>query len=289
MPPYRDKHIGFYDKSFQETKTEDYILSILIGSQDFVFTLYHPEKRTFIGFEKYPFGELKNARSIDSGLSELLKKRYWLDSSFYQINVIYDNDLNTLIPLSLFIEKERSVYLRFNHPGQKDNSAEYDLLKNLEMANVYYMPVQAINKAVELWPETRFYHYSSVLLQSLAINYKNKTEDNKLFVNLREGVFDVVNFKTGKLNFYNAFRYKSDEDFIYFLLATIEQLKLNPEDVGVILSGNIEKGDPKYEMVYRYIRHFEYIERNETFRYSYVMEELGFPKYYVLFNVIQCE
>jgi len=289
MPPYRDKHIGFYDKSFQETETGNYVLSFLFGSQAFIFALYHPEKRTFISFEKFPFEELKKTRSVAGRLEELLRKRPWLDSSFYQINVIHDNDMSTLIPLSLFIEKERSIYLRFNHPGQKDNSVEYDLLKNLELANIYYMPVQAINKAVELWPEARFYHYSSVFLQSLAINFKNKTADNMLYVNLREGVFDVVNFKTGKLNFYNTFRYKSDEDFIYFLLAAIEQLKLNPEDVRVILSGNIEKGDPKYEMVYRYIRHFEFIERNETFRYSYVMEELGFSKYYVLFNVIQCE
>ena len=289
MPPYKDKHTGFYDKSFQETDTEDYILSFLIGSRDFEFTVYHPEKRTFIGFEKYPFEELKKSRSVEDKLTEIIKRHPWLHSSFYQINIIYDNDLSTLVPLSLFNERERAVYLGFNHPGQKDNSAEYDIMKSMEMANIYYMPVKAVNKAVELWPESRFFHYSSVLLQSLAINFKNKTEDDKLFVNLRKGVFDVVNFKTGKLNFYNAFRYKSDEDFIYFLLAALEQLKLNPEDARIVLSGKIEKGDPKYELVYRYIRNFEFIERNEIFRYSYVMEELGFSKYYVLFNVIQCE
>lgn len=289
MPLYKIKHTGFYDKSFQETDTEHYILTVSIGSRSVVFNLYDPENRRFIGFETFSSDELEKTSTIAGQLDFLLKKRPWLNSSFYHINLIFNNDLSTLIPQPLFDEKEKAAYLRFNQPGQKNNSVECDIMKNMQMANVYFMPVRVINKAIEIWPEVKFYHYSSVLIESLGINFKNKTENQTLFVNLRDEVFDVVNFKEGKLNFYNSFRFKAVEDFIYFMLAAIEQLQLNPEEARIVLSGNMDKSDEKYEMVYRYIRHFEFIERNETFHYSYVMEELNFAKYYVEFNVIQCE
>ncbi len=288
MPPYKIKHTGFYDKSFQEKDTEYYVLTASIAPRSFTISLYNPENRLFTGLETFPAGELKKTNTIAGQLDILLKKRPWLNSSFYKINLIFSNDLNTLIPLPLFDEKEKLAYLRFNHPGQKNNSVEYDILKNMQMANVYFMPVRVINKAIEIWPEVKFYHFSSVLIESLGINFKNQIDDHTLFVNLRDEVFDVVNFREGRLNFYNSFRFKAVEDFIYFLLAAIEQLKLNPEEARIVLSGNIDKTGPKYEMVYRYIRHFEFIERNETFHYSYAMEELNFAKYYVEFNVIQC-
>lgn len=289
MPHSKAKHISLYDKSFQETDLREYILSLEIGIHYILICLYHSGKRKVVGLEQVFYNEMQETGQLSGQLDYILKKNPWLTVSFRYFNLIYNNEISTLVPLPLFDEKEKASYLRFNQPGQANHSTEYDILKNMQMANVYAMPISLINKTVEVWPEVKFWHFSSVLIESLAINYKNKSDNKTLFVNLRENIFDVVHFKEGKLNFYNAFRFRSKEDFIYFLLAVIEQLKLNPEEANIILSGYIEKGDPNYEMLYRYIRHFEFIERNETFQYSYVMDSLNLAAYYVPFNVIQCE
>ena len=63
----------------------------------------------------------------------------------------------------------------------------------------------------------------------------------------------MIFFKGSKLQFYNLFSYKTGEDFIYFLLAALEQLKLNPERAEVVLMGAIEKNFQLYDLVFRYI------------------------------------
>ena len=99
----------------------------------------------------------------------------------------------------------------------------------------------------------------------------------------------MVNLKENKLNYYNNFSFKTREDFIYFLLSAIENLNLNPEDVDLVLMGEINKGMKSWEMIHRYIRSFRFIEKNENLQYSYIFDELTHHNYYTLFSRIQCE
>jgi hypothetical protein len=47
--------------------------------------------------------------------------------------------------------------------------------------------------------------------------------------------------KDKELLFCNTFTYETKEDFIYYILFTTEQLKLDPEDLDLILLGNIHE------------------------------------------------
>jgi len=132
-------------------------------------------------------------------------------------------------------------------------------------------------------------HYSTALIESLTVNFKNKADANTLFVNLRNSCFDLVYFKENKLNLYNTFDFNTKEDFIYFLIISIDQLKLNPEDIKLILLGNISKTDSTYSMIQQYINNYSFISRNDNYGYSYVMDELKHHNYYTLFNALQCE
>ena len=58
-----------------------------------------------------------------------------------------------------------------------------------------------------------------------------------------------------KLLFYNSFEHKTVEDFIYYLLFTFEQLKLNPEHIKTYFIGNITQNDAAYKTAYTYIRY----------------------------------
>ena len=99
----------------------------------------------------------------------------------------------------------------------------------------------------------------------------------------------MVYYKSSKLQYYNLFRYKTKEDFIYFLLAALEQIGLNPERAQIVLSGAIEKDFQLYEMIFRYIRHSDFIEKNQAFEYAHVLDEVKYHQFYSLYNILQCE
>ena len=54
--------------------------------------------------------------------------------------------------------------------------------------------------------------------------------------------------------FYNIFEYQTKEDFIYYILFTLEQLELSTDKTNVSLLGDINKQSELYKILYTYVR-----------------------------------
>jgi len=285
MPP----HSRFLDKSFNKLNTRNYVMSALFDVSGFSISIYDPDKNKIIGLVTYHFEELNGAEEINAQLDHFLNTVSWLSFPFLKVCIVYRNNLNTLIPLPLFDKKNAALYLEFNHILQQENRIFYDFIKHTDAVNIYSLPMLLFEKVKTIWPNSLLKHASTILIENLHVLVKNKNDNNALFVNVTKNSFDVVYFKDNKLDFYNQFQFKTATDFIYFLLSAIEQLKLNPESVKLILLGNIDKGDAFYEIIYRYIRHISFIKRNDNYAYSYVLDEIKPQMHFLLFNSLQCE
>ncbi|MAE09226.1 MAG: hypothetical protein CL661_10760 [Bacteroidetes bacterium] len=282
-------NISYFDKSFKESQTRSYTLSIQLWLNGLVFTIYNPDRNKFIGLESYIFSDIENVEQLPSYLGQVLNNRHSFAFPYSSVFLLYQNKFSTLIPEALFSEDHKNLYLGFNQPFQENSRIVFDRLKNNQAVNIYYLPNFVVEKAKDFWPNVNLLHFSTAMIESLSINFKNKVDKKTLFVNLRDDCFDVVYFKENKLHFYNSFDFHTKEDFIYFLLISIEQLMLNPEDVNLIISGNIKETDQTYKMIHQYIKNYSFISRNDNYSYSFVLDELKYYKYYILFNALQCE
>ena len=282
-------YISYFDKSFKESQTRNYTLSIQLCVKGLVFTVYNPDKNKFIGIESYRFSDIEGVEQLPSFLGKVLNNRPSFAFPYDKVFLLYQNSYSTLIPQPLFDENYKNLYLGFNQPFQENSRIVFDELKNNEAVNIYYLPNFVIEKAKDFWPNVNLLHFSTGLIESLSINFKNKVDTKTLFVNLQGDCFDLVYFKENKLHYYNSFEFRTKEDFIYFLLISIDQLMLNPEDVKLILMGDIDKTDDTYRMIHQYIKNYSFISRNDNYGYSYVLDELKYHRNYTLFNALQCE
>jgi len=289
MPAYVDPHTSFFDKSFDKTSLHADILSIQLSMHGLDFSVYDNSKNKYIALQSFKFVGVKDENKLIDELETVFKENDWLLSKFKKVNFLYSNPSCTLVPVALFAEREKNKYLAFNQPVSDGFVADFNILKNANAVNVFQISETLLKKVTSTWKDLSIFHTSSVFIESLLINYKNKVGNNTLFVQSYNEYFEIVYLKESKLYYHNTFHFRTKEDFIYFLLAAIEQLKLNPEEVKIILSGAIDKSSIYFEMVYQYIRTSEFIERNDTFNYSYVMDKLVHHKHYVLFNSLQCE
>ena len=96
------------------------------------------------------------------------------------------------------------------------------------------------------------------------MNSKNNSE-KQFFVNVAETSFDIVVIENSKLLFYNSFSYNTQEDFIYYILFTAEQLKLNPEKFLLYFIGDVEKDSEIYHITYQYVRNVDFINLDIPF------------------------
>ncbi len=288
MPSRFRTHNSFFDKSFAAGNTADYYLCLQAGTKTISYSVFNPGTKKFIVLESFISADTKPGDET-TGLKYLLDEKTWLKQPFSKVFLIIDNPYSTLIPPPLFSEEEAMMYLSYNHPVDDHYTARFNQLRTAGIVTVFGMTKTLTELAEETWNNINYKHCSSVIIESLLINYKNKTDNNTLFLNVRDGGFDLVYFKNNKLHFHNFFRYNTKEDFIYFLLTTVEELQLNPEQLKLMLSGEIDKSSILYEMIYRYIRSIAFVDRNEVFGYSYLMDELMGHKQYTLFNVLICE
>ena len=289
MPLRIKPHISYIDKSFKESHTRSYIMAMQVNLYGFVFSIYHPDKNKFIGLQQYVFDEKKTPGDYPVIFDLVLNNHPWFAFPYMDFYCLIQNNFNTLIPLPLFNKQHKNLYLGFNQPFQENHRIVYDELKNTGSANVYYLPNPLAEKVKEFWPNARIAHYSTALIESLTVNFKNKLGDNELFADVHEENFDLVYFKENRLFYANNFLYHTKEDFAYFLLSAMEQLSLNPEEVELHLLGSIDKDSEIYQLIYQYIRQIDFIQENKNFHYSYLLDNLRRHRFYTLFNVLQCE
>jgi hypothetical protein len=72
---------------------------------------------------------------------------------------------------------------------------------------------------------------------------QNNPADHDLYLNLNGSHVEIVTFKGGSLRFYNRFEFQNNDEFIYFIALTANELGLQAADVHVYINGDIDTGD----------------------------------------------
>ena len=72
-----------------------------------------------------------------------------MNENFNKIQVIHDNEVQTLVPSALFEEANLSDYLKFNAKIFKNDFITYDAITNQEIMSVYVPYVNVNNYIFE--------------------------------------------------------------------------------------------------------------------------------------------
>ncbi len=228
-------------------------LSIQFGLNGLSFCVLNTTANTVVALEHLPFNKKLNPFEALERLMHFFEVKEYLKTKFDSILVIHENNLSTLVPNLLFNESYLADYLKFNCKILQSDYLSYDRLLQTEASNVYVPYVNVNNYIYEVFGTFTFKHYSTVLVDTVL--QKAHTDANALYIHVNDKHFEIIAVKSKTLQFYNTFAYKDIQDFIYYVLFTIEQLQLDPEEIPVTLVGQVSKDSSFYDILYQYIRH----------------------------------
>lgn len=253
-------------KSNSLTTHKTKALSIQISLSGLSFCILDKHTKTIDHFKQVTFDKKTTPFEVLERLTTVLNTNTIYDQQFNQILLIYQNELSSCVPKSLFNEDNCADYLKFNAKILNTDFIAYDEITNNNSVNVYVPYININNYIFDRYGAFEYKHASTILIQSL-LQIEANSKDTKLYINVGKTHFEIIAIDKGQLLFYNTFDYITKEDFIYFILFTIEQLQLNPESILLKLLGDISKDDEFYDIVYKYIRFVEFIEpfHNYTF------------------------
>ncbi|MGH2666127.1 DUF3822 family protein [Flavobacterium sp.] len=208
---------------------------------------------------------ISNPHQIEASLTKIFNETAALQTPFDEIIVLHNNNLLTFVPSVLFDENALSSYLQYNTKVFESDFFTYDVVSNYEMNTVYIPYVNINNFLIDYFGSFNYRHSFSVLVKKVLDCSKN-IDEPQLFIHVQKDNFQIVAVKNQKLLLFNTFQYKTEQDFIYYILFTAEQLQLNPETVQVKLIGNIDNTSNLYKIAYKYIRNVSFFYDNYSLR-----------------------
>lgn len=205
-----------------------------------------------------------------------------LTRHYDDIVVLHDNNFSTFVPKALFDENFLGSYLQYNTKVFESDFFAFDEIEVHEMNNVYVPFVNANNFLIDQFGSFDYKNSNTPLVSALLDLSRNK-EEKQVFIHVQNTHFEIVITHNLKLLLFNSFEYKTPEDFVYYLLFTLEQLQLNPETVVVNLLGKITMNHPCYEIAYRYVRNIALLD-TQALQERYSLEENSILENFILLH-----
>lgn len=242
-------------------------LSIQLSLSGLSFCILERDTNTISTLKHIRFEKKLNPIVLLDKLKHLFNTEKVLQNDFSNVCIIHDNGLSTLVPKPLFNEDCLADYLKFNSKILKSDFITYDTIIINNSVNVYIPYVNINNFIYDKFGSFTFNHVSTILIEQILLLEKHSNVP-KIYVNVSDNHLEVIIVNSAKLTLYNTFEYTTKEDFIYYILFTAEQLKLNPETLNLIFIGNIDTKDDLYTMTYKYIRFVFLGNREDDYKFN---------------------
>jgi len=241
------------NKKIEETSKKKLSIQFSLDGFSFYISNTHHiiSKFTSFNFTK----PIKSPELILKKIKEIFKNEKTLQQDFETVSVVHQNNLSTLVPNQYFKDDNLNKYLKYSVKTITTDLIVYDDLNFIKAKNVYVPFVNINNFIFQNFGEFEYKHHSSILLEKL---FLQSDDSLNFFVNISQSLFDIVVLKDSKILFYNNFEYQTKEDFIYYILFTLEQLELSTDKTKVSLLGDINKQSELYKILYTYVRNISF-------------------------------
>lgn len=294
MPEFYTVVVNRTDPVFSSHETRNYGLSLLFNESHIAYCVLDYRVHRYVLLHEFrrndfiPKAKPGFKLSFEDFLRSILNANPWLKSPFKTIRIAYEGRKSTLIPGPFFDAQEAEHVMKLNFQMSPDEHVLADHIQQFDSYQVYAIPKGPEESVKKLFPSARISSLSTVLIQTVWMNFKTRINANRIFLHIKDKTFDILIYDGRQIRYFNTFTWMVAEDVAYFLIFVLEQLGLNPEQASVVLLGNIDRGSNLFELIFRYVKNIEFGRRNEAYKYSPVFDLVAPQSYYPLLNFNSC-
>ena len=262
-------------------------MSIQVSLNGLSFCALDRDRNAVVFLKQVDFGKKLNPIEVLQQIEKVYSKEGFLQTIPQEVEVLFSNELYSIVPENLFSEENASDYLKFNTKILETDFVAQDYLTDQELVNVYIPYTNINNYFFDKYGEFEYRHSTSILVQEFIKGSSDLSGEARIFLNNNASGYDLVVIKEGKLLLTNSFTCETKEDFIYYLLFTAEQLDLDPSTFELVLLGDISEESEEYNIAYTYVRNISFLNTS----FGFIFEAEGtLPKgykHYTLFKSLQ--
>lgn len=281
------KLFHLFDDDFQSQNAAKCDLLIYLGFETFQYAIIDIVRDELKSLAEYQIPASLSPQELIQAIEKLPEYNREFKFPFHKISLSVDTFKYTLIPESLFNEESVAHYARFFQsriPGEiLQNSIKSERIKNIfSIGKELYTDLNRIfNKPV-------IYSQSCTFIEGIKKTYNNLVSGS-LFIDIHKKHIQLALFNDSGLVFYNIFDCQNADELNYFILNTIETLKLNSDETSLILSGKINSEDEYFKRFEKYFSKISFADSRLIVNHSERFDEYSSHTYFSLICQEQCE
>ncbi|HYV91198.1 MAG TPA: DUF3822 family protein [Chitinophagales bacterium] len=251
----------------------DLSLKIHISSAQIAYLISEKKNRRVLCLQPYQNPSSTKEQSATKFLESVLSEDELLKNLFSERQIGILTPDFTLLPKE-FSDSHLSDQWKKKFTQQKNSSVLCaDQIEDMNLEVDFVVPTQVINLLEDILKKYKLHHSITNQIRTLA----SRNQGRAVYCTVQSGFLQVIYLDSGQLMFANIFQYQSAEDFIYFLLAVYNQHHLDPENVKVVLLGEIMKDSAMFQLVYKYIRNIEFGKPSAQWKFD---DDYPFPPHF---------
>ena len=245
----------------------NHALSILINRNGLSFLIYDTNHKDIVSLKSHDFVDYSPEEELHHFIYKYLTEQEVIGQSFSDVRVCVVNNLSSFVPLSMFDKNKKASYLENHADVRKQDYISFDSLPSAQVANVYIPYVNVNNMLLESFGKFSYVHCSSILLEVLSKQNIDKDEPY-WFVHVEYDLAYFFLMKKGKLNFYNAFKWKNEKDLLYYTMAIAKNSAIELEKATLWLSGRIRPEDEIHQLLSNYVYKTSFFTPSKDLHFS---------------------
>lgn len=209
----------------------------------------------------------------------------WKD---HPVHVGFFSAMHSIVPDPLFHKDSVNDILALTGASPEDSMNNMsELVPSIHAQFLYALPLNVQRVLEQRFGTIRFHSASAPFIECRL--RENKFKQSPLVsVHVRPRYLDIMVSEGNELLFFNSFRYRTAEDFTYYILFVLEQLGLNPDTQAVEIFGEIEKSSSHWMLARKYVREIHAGNRCSGLEYSYGFDSIPSHLDYALFSLFMC-
>lgn len=214
-------------------------ISIQISLNGFSFLIKAQETKQCLLFKYFEFRNIILIDELIRKVENIVVRESIFTNTYSKAKLFYISQKATLVPEEFFNPEYLKKYFEFSHSLDELDELHYNYISPLNSYNVFSIPNYLTGIFYKLLPNIEFDQQSSTLIQYGL--EKLSPAKTYIVIGINKSFFDIEIFEEGKLILSNSFQFANTMDFIYFVLYTCKQLKIDLNNIELITLGETLK------------------------------------------------
>lgn len=250
---------------FDLDNLSDYNLYLSIGKDDLKIFVADATRREVAYLEHLNFRNRLPTDDLVTCLSRVYQEHLFLQANFWRkIHVCLRSEAFTLVPNEYFQEDALSKYVN-TVASTSENQYIYSFQQpSLDAQHVFLAPKELTEWFQDItYPNVHvtFSHQAGALLEGIFHNpqYRHPVD---IHIQVESSSLLVLVIRGKVVELCNVFSYRTKQDFAYYTLLVMDELRLDPKTCPVHLYGNIYRKSGIFELLHIYIRDIYFREQH---------------------------